>query len=396
MEIRISEKEILSGDISKIKTIIDKFAPDRRLSAENENKISIEFDQRSYDLIKKIHKNDLYKAWFQKLDSEYTYLPFFLNKESKTLMFFIMGNTRFEIDSQNNVQFDEVSKERYIKKKRSAIVNFCVNHNIDPHSAVHRLASFKPENSIEAKARQLIKIAEYLDKYSSIAALNMQSEFVVWLRLAAHPSDLKILQCHYVKDCPQPCFSIILENAGYCLEYSVKILASGKDIESFLEKNSSIKIVVVFKENNENQSIPIETHFTCITRQELEEERKKIKNAPEKPEKQPEDTEKTLPLREVAEETPAETPEKTEEKTEEKIEERTEEKAEAEVEKEVEEEETAPANETPEETISRLKKENRELKAKLKQKDKLIEEYEEAINRLQQHPIASFFKKLFK
>ena len=230
-----------------------------------------------------------------------------------------------------------------------------------------------------------------MDKYSSIAALNMQSEFVVWLRLAAHPSDLKILQGHYVKDCPQPCFSIILENAGYCLEYSVKILASGKDIESFLEKNSSIKIVVVFKENNENQSIPIETHFTCITRQELEEERKKIKNAPEKPEKQPEDTEKTLPPREVAKETP-ETPETIEEK----IEERTEEKAEAEVEKEVEEEEDAPANETPEETISRLKKENRELKAKLKQKDKLIEEYEEAINRLQQHPIASFFKKLFK
>ena len=87
MEIRVTLEDIFKGDISKIKTIIDKIAPDSRLSAENENNISIKFGElKSFELALKLQE-PVCKAWFKKLDSEYPYLPFFLNKQSKTLMF---------------------------------------------------------------------------------------------------------------------------------------------------------------------------------------------------------------------------------------------------------------------------------------------------------------------
>ena len=404
MEIKVTEKEILSGDISKIKTIIDQFAPDSRLSSENEGNISVKFSEsKSFELATKL-KEPTYKAWFKKLDSEYPYLPFFLNKQSKTLMFFVMGNTEFKIDDKNNIEFEETSKKRYIRSKVSAIFNFCVSHNINPKAAVSNLTSFEPESSKGEKTKQLIKIIDSLEKFSSVAAFNKQREFVIWLRLSAHPSELNIVQCHYINNCPQPYFCIIIENAGDCLEYSTKIFAPIKDVEDFIKRNSSIKIVVVFKDNNENQSIPLMTHFDSITQEELNEERKKIKNAPEKPVTKPEEPDETLPQKDV-EKTPEKT-EKSEERTEKKAEETPKEKPEEKPEeKSVEktdnkidenfEEEVDPPDETPEETIARLKKENRELKIKNRQMNALLGEYEEAINRLK-HPIASFFKKLFK
>lgn len=395
MEIKVTEKEILSGDISKIKTIMDQFAPDSRLSSENEDNISIKFGElRSFELAIKL-QDPTYKAWFKKLDSEYPYLPFFLNKQSKTLMFFVMGNTEFKIDDKNNIEFEETSKKRYIRSKVSAIVNFCVSHNINPKAAVSNLTSFEPESSNGEKTKQL-KIIDSLEKFSSVAAFNRQREFVIWLRLSAQPSELNIVQCHYIHNCPQPYFCIIIENAGDCLEYSTKIFAPVKDVEDFIKRNSSITIVVVFKDNNKDQSIPLTTHFTSITQEELEEERKKIKNAPEKPVTKPEEPDEALPQKDV-EKTPGET-KKAEERTEEKAEEGTEEKSEEKPGNKIEEnfeEEADPPNETPEETIARLKKENRELKIKNRQMNALLGEYEEAINRLK-HPIASFFKKLIK
>ena len=47
MEIRITEQEILSGDISQVKAVVEKLALDSGLSADNEDKVVIKFGSLS-------------------------------------------------------------------------------------------------------------------------------------------------------------------------------------------------------------------------------------------------------------------------------------------------------------------------------------------------------------
>ena len=401
MEIRVTLEDILKGDISKIKTSIDKIAPDSRLSAENESNISIKFgDLKSFELAVKLQEPTC-KAWFKKLDSEYPYLPFFLNKQSKTLMFFIMGNTKFSIDEHNNVCFDEMSKQQFLSAKKSAIKAFCLTHNIDPKPATRNLLSFEPAQQKQANVK-IIKIQDYLNKFGAITTFDEHRELVTWLLADEVPPSIKILLCSCIQNCPQPFFDIIIEYSGVRKEYTSTIIPSKKDVEEFCRIKSSMKIIFVFKDGDSHQSWDLEHPFSCLEPAELEKKRVELmpspeapqnESAPEKSETQesgePEDHKETEETKEN--DSPAENQPQQEIKEEEPVEET---KAEVEKrEKTDEPEEIIPENETPEEKIARLEKKVRDLQ-------NLNEYLENALNERQHskfmNKITGFFKGLFK
>lgn len=401
MEIRVTLEDILKGDISKIKTSIDKIAPDSRLSAENESNISIKFgDLKSFELAVKLQELPC-KAWFKKLDSEYPYLPFFLNKQSKTLMFFIMGNTKFSIDEHNNVCFDEMSKQQFLSAKKSAIKAFCLTHNIDPKPATRNLLSFEPAQQKQANVK-IIKIQDYLNKFGAITTFDEHRELVTWLLADEVPPSIKILLCSCIQNCPQPFFDIIIEYSGVRKEYTSTIIPSKKDVEEFCRMKSSMKIIFVFKDGDSHQSWDLEHPFSCLEPAELEKKRAELmpspeapqnESAPEKSETQeggePEDYKEAEETKEN--DSPAENQPQQKIKEEEPVEET---KAEVEKREETDEpEEVIPENETPEEKIARLEKKVRDLQ-------NLNEYLENALNERQHskfmNKITGFFKGLFK
>lgn len=403
MEIRVTLEDILRGDISKIKTNIDKIAPDSRLSAENENNISIKFGElKSFELAIKLQEQTC-KAWFKKLDSEYPYLPFFLNKQSKTLMFFIMGNTKFSIDEHNNVRFDEMSKQQYLSAKKSSIKAFCLTHNIDPKPATRNLLSFEPVQPKQANVK-IIKIQDYLNKFGAITTFDEHRELVTWLLADKVPPSIKILLCSCIQNCPQPFFDIIIEYSGIRTEYISKIIPSKKDVEEFCQTKSTIKITFVFKDGDSHQSWNLDHPFVCMEPAELEKKRNELMPSkeeplqdestpanPEKPESEPENH------KEAEETEENDSPAENQPQQEIKEEPAKETKAEVAKKEEADEpEEIIPQNETPEETIARLTKKVHDLQEKIKQKNNLIEDLERALNERQRSKIMTFLKGLFK
>ena len=409
MEIRIQETEILGGDISQVKTAIEKLALDSSLSADNEDKVIIKFGNfRPLDLSRKLQEQ-AYRAWFRKLDNEFPYLPFFLSRQSATLMFFIMGNTDFTIDDQNAVNFDDMSKQHYISRKKSSIKAFCLSHNIDPRAALQRLNSFEPK--LNKTAPQKIRIEEQLNQFGSVAYMTEQREYVVSILIKKIPQDIKISGAYYTeRNCPQPFFTVFMEEDGEKNQYTVFSQISQRETEEYLRLTPFARILIVFRnENSQLTAFPkITTKVAIATLEELEDQKKlffsqeterpaseeeKLSPEHETPsqeepveekeeEKIPvtqEDPDKTLPVTSAA--PIRDMPEKIGKKFYEPEESR-------------EQEEEAPLNETLQEKIIRLETEIallREQKASLK---KIIEDLEEEINK--KRSFWSLFKGFFK
>lgn len=437
MEIRISKEEILNGDISQIKSCIEKIAPDSRLSAENENNISIKFDKLSaFDLSNKL-QDEQYKAWFKKLDAEFPYLTFFLNKQSKTLMFFIMGNINFTIDDQNNINFDETSRKHYIRNRIPPVRIFCVRHNIEYKNAIHNLVAFEPD--MQKAAPQKIRVEDLLMKYGSIAYISEQREYVLSILTREIPSKININGVFYTdKNCAQPFFTVFMKEDDRKTQYTVHSQVSQRETEEYLKQTPEVRILVVFKNDDGQLSAfpKITIKVVMSTKEQIEEQKllfMESGNAQEEP-VQPEENKKELsPAPEPEPETPApekpqpqevketkkespapepktseipETPKEPEEFDDpdktlpiaDVVE--TQETAEKSVQKAVEE--TVPENETPEEKIARLERKIAELEETIRQKDNLIkakdniiEEYEKAINQKRSF-LKDFFKRMFK
>ena len=423
MEIRISKEEILNGDISKIKSIVEKFALDSRLSAENENNISIKFDKLStFDLSMKLMDEE-YKAWFRKLDAEFPYLSFFLNKQSRTLMFFIMGNIDFTIDDENNILFDDNSRKHYVRNRIPFVRNFCVSHNIEYKNALHNLVAFEPD--MQKAAPQKIRIEDLLMRFGSIAYISEQREYILSILTKEIPKRINIHGVFYTdKNCAQPFFTVFMEEDRMKTRYTVHSQVSQRETEEYFNQTPEVRILVVFKNDDDQLSAfpKISTKVVMATKEELaEQEELFLGNGEEEPE-QPEPVEThhetSLPNEEPKMPEEPKTPEEPEPKPEpEKPEEPepvetfhetslpntdvtdTPEVPEKIAKKTVEE--AVPENETPEEKIASLEKKIIKLEEKIRQKDNLIkakdnllEEYEKAIN--QKRSFWHFIKGMFK
>ena len=386
MEIKISNEEILSGDISKIKKVVEDFIIDRQLSLENENKITIKFVGFTViDLSKKLME-ERYKAWFKKLDTEFPQLPFFLNNTSKTLLFFMMGCVNYSINN-TSIVFNETEKNKFTREKAYKIKHFCLGHNIDPTSAIERLTL----SDTPAKKPQTMET--YLKKFGAIAFMTKERNVQISILIDEIPSDMKIWGAFFIeKECPQPFFSVFLQFNDDIVEYKAVILTNSTEIGDYCRQKLSVQTAIIIKTEDDYQSYPeLETKIEILTMNGLEERRKEIFNAdirpqnkkenvaetPEHPQENDESEEKTLPLEsETFTKTPAE--EEKAEKTESPEESR----------------EEIPLNETAEEKIARLEKKIIQLQEKIKQQNNIIEAYEEEINK--KRSVKGFFKGFFK
>ncbi|MBO4698492.1 chlororespiratory reduction 6 domain-containing protein [bacterium] len=393
MEIKISNEEILSGDISKIKNVVEDFILDRCLSLENENKIAIKFAGfTAIDLSKKLME-ERYKTWFKKLDTEFPQLPFFLNNTSKTLLFFMMGCVDYSINN-TSIVFNETEKNKFTKEKAYKIKHFCLGHNIDPTSAIERLSLSEPQ----AKKPQTIET--YLKKFRSIACMTKERNVKISILIDEIPSKMNVLGVFLVESgAPQPFFPVFLQLDNNIIEYKAVILTNYSEIRDYCREHLSVKIEIIISTDSDYQSYPeLDKTIQFLSLPELDPMREQIleaagrqqnsgENTPENPEKSKteenrqnndDSPDKTLPL---TEETPDKSPKETE-KAEEKesLHENIEEKI--------------PENETLEQKVARLEKENRQLQEKIKQQNNIIEAYEEEINK--KRSVKGFLRGFFK
>ena len=376
MEIKISNEEILSGDISKIKKVVEDFIIDSQLSLENENKIIVKFsDFTVFDLSKKL-MDEQYKAWFKKLDNEFPQLPFFLNDTSKTLLFFMMGCVNYSINN-TCIVFNETEKNKFTKEKAYKIKHFCLGHNIDPTSAIERLTLS------DAPARKPQTMETYLKKFRAIARMTKERIVEVSVLIDEIPSVMKVLGAFLVESgAPQPFFPIFLQLNDNIVEYKAVILTNYSEIRDYCSEKLSVKIEIIIATDDNYQSYPeLDKKIEFLSMQELDTKRRQIledadnnpKDGGENPEKPETDEtpqndddslDETLPLT-------GENPDDSQQHTE-KIKE----------------------NETTEEKIARLEKENLQLKEKIQQLNNIIEAYEEEINK--KRSLKGFFRGFFK
>ena len=407
--IKIYENDILSGNISQLKTVVEKFSINRELAVENENNISITFSGMTFvDLSRKL-QDEQYKTWFKKMDAEIPYLPFFLNDKSKTLMFFMLGNIKYSIEN-NKIIPDETERASYIKKKTYEIRNFCFPHNINPTPAIKRL------NGTEMPEQKHYSIESLLDRFGAIAFMTSQREIQLSILINQLPSDIKLWGPFYTaQGCAQPFFTVFMqENEENIEEHKAVIISSSAEIEESLDRNPSVTVVVLTKaEKGLELCLELERKSENLTVDELQANKRQIiekytknavnneesrqtaaeeqqsetetpdenaENETEEPDKKVLSEATTLPLTVETLENQPEPAEKVEEK----------EKKEK---KQEETEEKIPENETNEEKIARLEREIAQLKEKIEKQAKLIEDYEEELNK--KRSVKGFFKRFF-
>ena len=287
IKIRVTETEICNCDISQLKDVIEKCTREDRLLVENENNIVIKFDKLSFvDTSLKMQEKE-YRQWYQKLDKEFPFIPFFLNKESGTLMFFVMGNVEFSIEEQNII-FNKLSTENYITNKKSNVKIFGLAHNINVANALRRLANFQPT------PQKTVNLADILSKRGNAAYLSPeQRELSIAILTEEKPKDLKVLSAYYTKEkCPQPFFSVFLENAGKIIPYTIFPLISQKEIDDYLSRKQEIKIIIATKDNDKIIiGTPRKENIKIVTPKELEKLKEHVLPTEPAPQNQPAESE---------------------------------------------------------------------------------------------------------
>ena len=387
MNIKITKEELLSGDISSIKKVVENFAIDRTLASENENNIVINFSGfTTVDLSMKL-QDEKYRTWFKKLDADFPYIPFFLNDKSKTLLFFLLGNIKYSIEN-NKIIFDEKSRMDYIKEKVRNIRNFCFPHNIDPKYAINRLAF--SENSDEPVKKNM-KMETYLEKYGSPTKMTKEREIQIMILIKEIPADMKILGVFFVEqESSQPSFTIFLQISGNILEYKSVSFVQPSEIAEHLQSDPSVQICVIFKTNSGYESVPeFETKVEILSAAELAARRNDIlQNSDSDFDENQEENQDDY-----------ESGSKSNESEEQNIKEQETIPEESEHSDFIEEK--VPENETIDQKATRLEQENTRLKQKIRQLEEkiiqqqnIIESYEEEIKK--KHSIKNFVDRFFK
>lgn len=397
LNIKISEDQILGQDTSVIRKELDGVVQSSLLIKKHENNISIIFQGLTpFDILNKL-KHDEYKMWFKKLDAEIPGLPYFLNEESNSLLFFLMGNISYE-KKEASVQFDKIEASRFFKEKVIQMRNLCLPHNINPQTGMIRISNIlsgeKEKNgnkteisgvqttgSSDQKSGDQVEsekkkgaIKDFLDSYGSIAFLNNDRTVKLTLVLNEIPSKISFVRNFLVKDpsFPQQVFLTVLQTDTGISEIKSLILANTADVEASIEHNKGVYVQVVTKSDDGTYQMLFESSnvFAITVTTSLLEDLKKIeldsgmsfKNEEILPKKnQPlNKTDNTSPDEEVSAESQS-----------------------------AEKDELYSLNSD----IILLRKKNEALVEKVTTLEKLIEVYEEEINK--KRSIGGFFRKFF-
>lgn len=271
LNIRISEQQILEGSTAEIRKEIENIRQSSSLIKKYEAGVSLVFlENTPFDMVKKI-KQDGFHNWFKKLNREIPGLPFFLNTENNSLLFFIMGNVSYYED-EDDVKFDKMESSRFLKEKVAQIRNICLAHNINPQPGINRIsktmsgASERPEkqsrepekNSIEKAAEENkteksekkgASIKNFLDKYNSIAFINSNRIVKLAIVVEEIPKNISFKKNILVKDpsFPQPFFITEIQTNTGLQEIRSVIIPTLSDIESSISRNDGVYIQVLIK-----------------------------------------------------------------------------------------------------------------------------------------------------
>jgi len=271
LNIRISEGQILEGNTSEIRKEIENIRQSSSLIKKYEAGVSLVFlENTPFDMVKKI-KQESFHTWFKKLNMEIPGLPFFLNTDNNSLLFFIMGNVSYYEDAAE-VKFDKMESSRFLKEKVAQIRNICLAHNINPQHGINRIsktmsgASGHPEkqtpepkknsidktvedNKTERSEKKGASIKNFLDKYNSIAFINSNRIVKLAIVVEEIPKNISFKKNILVKDpsFPQPFFITEIQTNTGMQEIRSVIIPTLSDIESSISHNNGVYIQVLIK-----------------------------------------------------------------------------------------------------------------------------------------------------
>ncbi|MGI6395329.1 MAG: hypothetical protein ACOX2F_11490 [bacterium] len=378
MNIKISENQMLNQDTTHVKKELEKILQSSSTIKKHEDTVSFVFQNLTpYDMMRRL-KNEKYREWFKKLDSEIPGLPYFLNEHSNSLLFFLMGNIEFT-ESNFSVVFSKMDSSRFFREKVVQMKNLCTPHNISPQSGIEKLSrtlsgeknsssqvSETPKESQEKKGA----IKNFLDTYGSIAFLSSKDKTAtLTLIIDEIPSKISFIKNLFVQDpsLPQQFFITALKTDSNFSMIKAHILTSPNDIENSIKQNNGVFIQVVTKAEDGSYQILLESEspFPVTVTTDLEKDRALVEEENRSP-----SNDESLETEIVVPEMPIETPEQ--------------EKAADNV-----------VSEVIEETeIMKLKKENTALVEKVKSLEQLVKDYEEEVMR--KRTVRGFFGKFFK
>ena len=378
LNIRISEGQILEGNTSEIRKEIENIRQSSSLIKKYEAGVSLIFlENTPFDMVKKIRQESFHN-WFKKLNMEIPGLPYFLNTENNSLLFFIMGNVSYhEDENKDEVKFDKMESSRFLKEKVAQIRNICLAHNINPQPGINRISKImsgasrkhekqipEPENNSEKKGvaenkteksdKKGASIKNFLDKYNSIAFINSNRIVKLAIVVEEIPKNISFKKNILVKDpsFPQPFFITEIQTNTGLQEIRSVIIPTLSDIESSISRNNGVYIQVLIKADDGSYQRLFESDspfaVETVTSFSLNEKK------PEEP-KNTENTENTV-------ETPAGPVE-------------------------------AKKDESPYLEISKLRKEREGLLEQVRKLQNLVDVYEDEINK--KRSIKGFFGKFF-
>ena len=396
LNIRVTESQILEGNTSEIRKEIENIRQSSNLIKKYEAGVSLIFlENTPFDMVKKI-KQENFRNWFRKLNMEIPGLPYFLNTQTNSLLFFIMGNVSY-FEDEDEIKFDKMESSRFLKEKVAQIRNICLAHNINPQAGINRISKImsgssnqqenvdhKPEtdrkdlsekNETKIPDKKSTSIKNFLDKYNSIAFINSNRVVKLAIVVEEIPAKISFKKNLLVKDptFPQPFFITEIQTDSGLQEIRSVIIPTLSDIESSISHNEGVYIQVLVKadDGTYQRLFESESPFAVETVTNFVSIKKNIEKNSSSLEKTEENSLNTS------------IPEKAEAQVENKKETVSEEPAES------KKEET----ENPYLEISKLIKEKEELQEQVKKLQNLVQVYEEEINR--KRSIKGFFGKFF-
>jgi hypothetical protein len=271
LNIRVSEGQILEGNTSEIRKEIENIRQSSSLIKKYEAGVSLIFlENTPFDMVKKI-KQESFHNWFKKLNREIPGLPYFLNTENNSLLFFIMGNVSYYED-EAEVKFDKMESSRFLKEKVAQIRNICLAHNINPQPGINRISKIiagtsghhekqtpepeknnmektADENKAEKSEKKGASIKNFLDKYNSIAFINSNRIVKLAIVVEEIPKNISFKKNLLVKDpsFPQPFFITEIQTNTGMQEIRSVIIPTLSDIESSISHNNGVYIQVLIK-----------------------------------------------------------------------------------------------------------------------------------------------------
>lgn len=271
INIKVKESQIIEGYTTEIRKEIENIRQSSSLIKKYENGVSLIFlENTPFDMVKKI-KQDSFRNWFRKLNTEIPGLPYFLNTKTNSLLFFIMGNVNY-FEEEDEIKFDKIESSRFLKEKVAQIRNICLAHNINPQPGINRISKImsgssnqkeNPEQTSNPEKENTINdnsedkkpekkgtsIKNFLDKYNSIAFINNNRVVKLAIVVEDIPAKISFRKNLLIKDpsFPQPFFiTEILTDSGMQEIRSV-IIPTLNDIESSISRNDGVYIQVLVK-----------------------------------------------------------------------------------------------------------------------------------------------------